>query len=55
MEDRSPILTIRLPLGLVEKIDEDIEKHKEFRNRSEFITMAVRHYIDYRLQMRPDQ
>jgi Arc/MetJ-type ribon-helix-helix transcriptional regulator len=41
-------LSIKVPRGLVAIIDNDIELTGEFRNRSEFIVTAIRHYADHR-------
>ncbi|MCL2143171.1 MAG: ribbon-helix-helix domain-containing protein [Methanomassiliicoccaceae archaeon] len=41
-------LSIKVPKGLVAIIDDDISLTEEFRNRSEFIVMAIRYYADHR-------
>ena len=40
-------LSLRLPVGLLERIDEEL-KCNEFTNRTDLITAAIRFYLDYR-------
>ena len=49
MADRSIEHTsIKIPSGLLNSIDNDIETTHDFRNRSEWIIAAIREYIKIR-------
>lgn len=41
-------VNVKYPVGLLELIDKDIEESGEFRNRSEWIVSAARHYLEFR-------
>ena len=45
-ESHSIPVNTRIPIGLVEEIDELVDKH-QFRSRGDFVLSAVRHYLDH--------
>ncbi|MDR1405006.1 MAG: ribbon-helix-helix domain-containing protein [Candidatus Methanoplasma sp.] len=47
-------LSIRIPEGTVQRIDDEVEKYREFGTRSEFIVEATKHFLDYKLRMHID-
>lgn len=52
MVERNVVPTsIKIPAGLLERIDKDIESNDDFRNRSEWIIAAIRSYEDYRTEL----
>jgi len=48
-------LSLKIPKGLIEKIDKDIEETRDFRNRSEYIVAALRHYQEHRTKIRIEE
>lgn len=38
--------TIKIPKGLAEKIDECLQSHSEYANRTELIRTAIRDYLN---------
>ena len=44
--------SIRIPEGLIEKIDNEVETFKDEASRSEFITDAVKFYLRYKAECR---
>jgi len=53
--DRSTIVSIRIPDGLLEKIESDIEDSGDFTSRADYILSAIRHYEAYRVQLKKDR
>lgn len=52
VSDRNVVPTsMKIPKGLLEWIDADVEINEEYRNRSEWIIAAIRHYQDYRIKL----
>ena len=49
--DRSSNTTVRIPDGLLKRIEEDVENSGEFASRADWIIAAIRHYIDYREEL----
>ena len=47
-KDRSAFVGIRIPDGLLAKIDFEVEDSGEFGSRSDFILCAIRSYIEQR-------
>ena len=47
VDDSSVTISYRVAKGISDQMDEYIKKRKLFRNRSEFSSMAVRHYLDH--------
>jgi len=45
-EELSIPLNMRVPSGIMKVIDDHVETNK-WRNRSEFIMAAIRHYLDH--------
>jgi len=41
-------ISIKIPAGLVDLMDKDIEESQEFRNRSEYLVAALRDFIKER-------
>jgi Arc/MetJ-type ribon-helix-helix transcriptional regulator len=39
---------VKIPTGLIDLIEQDIDDTFEFRNRSEYIVAAVRYYAEHR-------
>lgn len=52
-EYRTDQVNVKYPIGLLKKIDEDVEKSQEFRNRSEWIIAAARYYLEQRKKENP--
>lgn len=44
-KDRSAYVGLRIPDGLLEKIDVDVEKSGEFSSRSDYILCAIREFM----------
>lgn len=44
--------SVRLPEGLISKIDQEVETYREEGNRNEFITDAVKFYLRYKEESR---
>ena len=44
--------SIRIPEGLIEKIDNEVETFRDEASRSEFITDAVKFYLRYKAECR---
>ena len=55
MKEQNLITSIKIPSGLLNVIDDDIEQNKEFRNRSEWIITAIRQFLDYRTKIIADR
>lgn len=45
-EESSIQVNTRIPVGILEYIDELVEK-KKFRSRGDFVVSAVRHYMEH--------
>ena len=41
-KDRTTFVGFRIPDGLLEKIDEDVENSKEFSSRTDYIICSIR-------------
>ncbi len=52
-EYKTDQVNVKYPIGLLKKIDEDVEKSQEFRNRSEWIIAAARYYLEQRKKENP--
>lgn len=54
MERRSQTVqvNIRVPAGMLEKIDLDIDESQEFSSRADYILAALRHFDAYREELR---
>lgn len=51
MPEKNLITSIKIPPGLLNLIDTDLETNQDFRNRSEWIVAAIRQYLDYRTEI----
>ena len=40
--------SLRLPAGLLERIDAEVNQSKEFTNKTDFIIAAIRFYLEHR-------
>ncbi|MDO5853588.1 MAG: ribbon-helix-helix domain-containing protein [Thermoplasmata archaeon] len=49
--DRSTIVSIRIPDGLLEKIEADVEGSGDFTSRADYILAAIRHFEEYRIRI----
>lgn len=49
--DRSTVVSLRIPDGLLEKIEKDIEENGDFTSRADYILSALRFYEDYRTKL----
>ena len=47
-KDRSSIISVRVPDGLLNLIENDVEKSGEFCSRADWILAAIRYYLDQR-------
>ena len=47
-KDRSSIISVRIPDGLLNLIENDVEKSGEFCSRADWILAAIRHYLEMR-------
>lgn len=53
MKDRNTDqVNFKCPVGLLQLIEEDVDRSGEFRNRSEWIIAALRFYYDHRIETR---
>lgn len=50
-KDRSTVVSIRIPDGLLERIEKDIEENGDFTSRADYILSALRQYEDYRTKI----
>ena len=50
-DKKSGQINTRFPEGLLELIDRDIDNSDEFRNRSDWLLAAARHYSEYRTKI----
>ncbi|MFT0899785.1 hypothetical protein [Candidatus Methanoprimaticola sp. MG2] len=50
-KDRSTIVSIRVPDGLLEKIEKDIETSGDFTSRADYILSALRFYEEHRTKV----
>ena len=50
-KDRSSVVSIRIPDGLLSKIEKDIEENGDFTSRADYILSALRHYEEYRTNL----
>jgi Arc/MetJ-type ribon-helix-helix transcriptional regulator len=48
---RSTIITVRIPNGLLERIDEDVNRSNEFSSRADYILDALRKYEEHRTKL----
>ena len=46
---------LRIPEGLLKKIDEDIEKSAEFASRSDYLITAIRFYQEERRKIQEEK
>ena len=46
------VLAVRVPDGLMQKMQSDIDAYSEHRTKSEFALDAIRFYLDYRVKQR---
>ena len=52
MNDKPVVPTsIKIPKGLLDLIDADVEKNRDFRNRSEWMIEAFRNYLNERVKI----
>ena len=52
MNDKLVVPTsIKIPKGLLDLIDADVEKNGDFRNRSEWMIEAFRNYLNERVKI----
>ena len=47
-KDRTVFVGLRIPEGLLEKIDEDVEMTKEFSSRTDYIVCSIREMMAIR-------
>ena len=50
--ENNPTVAFRIPLGLIDFMDWDIETHGEHRNRTEYIVVALREYEEKRAMLK---
>lgn len=48
------MLAVRVPDGLMQKMQDDIDTYREHRTKSEFALDAIRFYLDYRINQRAE-
>lgn len=51
-KERDVQTSLRLPQGLVNRIDEYISADPQFNSRTGLIVEAIRHYLDYRIELK---
>ncbi|MDR0522806.1 MAG: ribbon-helix-helix domain-containing protein [Candidatus Methanoplasma sp.] len=44
-------MSVKIPYGLIDAIEKDIDATSEHRSRSEYIVAAVRYYVEHRKNM----
>jgi len=49
-KNRTTVVTLRVPEGLIAKVDEDVEKFNDFSSRADFIIVAIRNYLEERAE-----
>ena len=50
-EARTITTSLRLPPGLIRRIDGYLECDAQFTTRTDLIVEAIRHYLDYRVEL----
>lgn len=51
-EDRTVTTSLRLPPGLIQRIDGYLDCDAQFTTRTDLIVEAIRHYLDYRIELK---
>jgi len=49
-KNRTTVVTLRVPEGLIEKVDQDVERFNDFSSRADFIIVAIRSYLEERTE-----
>ena len=47
-KERTTATSVKIPEGILSKIDRDVEQTKDFASRTDWIMSAIRYYLDYR-------
>lgn len=50
-KERTTATSIKIPDGLLSRIDEDVETSGDFTSRTDYIIAAIRYYEDYRTKL----
>lgn len=50
--EKTRAVNVRMPLGVYQKISEDLDIHGDHRTVTEFILDATKWYLDYRMNQR---